>query len=282
MVTILKINELAKLSGLNTETIRKYRDRGLLLPKQNPENGYYEYSDADFLDLLYIRKLRGAHLSLDAIEATCRSGDASTILEGYRATIEDLEEQIRQLKRKEMMLRVTYRHYERDADSTEKIQMIEAFDVKYDAYFDRKNPDSIRRLWVHNIDLFTLVVCIEQKYFEADDLPERVPIRLGIGSYENVLKEENCPIPEKVSVFPKGRYVSFFLEVEDLHFVESEKLEAVRAYLKENRLHAQSDSTAYLYRVDHSRGKPVFIFCVRVRIPDTREEEQMRANENDT
>ena len=57
----MKINELAKLSGLNSETIRKYRERGLLKPVRNPENGYYEYSWPDFLNLLYIRKLRGQH-----------------------------------------------------------------------------------------------------------------------------------------------------------------------------------------------------------------------------
>ena len=89
----MKINELAKLSGLNSETIRKYRERGLLKPARNPENGYYEYSWPDFLNLLYIRKLRGANLSLDAIEATCRSGDAESLLQGYRETIADLEKQ---------------------------------------------------------------------------------------------------------------------------------------------------------------------------------------------
>ncbi|MBO5544284.1 MAG: MerR family transcriptional regulator, partial [Oscillospiraceae bacterium] len=233
-----------------------------------PENGYYEYSYADCLDLLYIRKLRGAHLSLDAIEATFSSGDAETILDGYRATIESLEEQIRQLKRREMMLRVSYRHYERDADMAGEIRLIEAFDVKVDTYFDLESPDPVRRHWIHNIDLFTMVVCIGQQYFEAETLPEHVPVRLGLGTYEKVLKEEKCPIPGKISVFPRGRYASFFLEIEDLTFIRREKLELIRTFLRKKGLHAQSDSTAYLYRVDHSRGRPVFVFCVRVKVED--------------
>ena len=116
----MKINELAKLSGLNSETIRKYRERSLLKPARNPENGYYEYSWPDFLNLLYIRKLRGANLSLDAIEATCRSGDAESLLQGYRETIADLEKQVRELKRREMMLAITARHYERDAQAADQ------------------------------------------------------------------------------------------------------------------------------------------------------------------
>ncbi len=47
----MKTNTLSNLSGVNAETIRKYRDRSLLRPACNPENGYYEYSQADFLNL---------------------------------------------------------------------------------------------------------------------------------------------------------------------------------------------------------------------------------------
>ena len=83
----MKINHMAKYSGVNSETIRKYRDRGLLHPEQNPENGYYEYSNADFLHLLYIRKLRGAGLSLDTIAATCETGDSAAILARVRSNI---------------------------------------------------------------------------------------------------------------------------------------------------------------------------------------------------
>ena len=185
----MKINELAKLSGLNAETIRKYRDRGLLKPKRNPENGYYEYSSADFLNLLYIRKLRGANLSLDAIESSCLRGDAETLLEGYRKTIRDLEEEIRELRRREMMLRITARHYERDAENTGEIRVIDAFDTKYDCYFGPEPPAGTLGHWVRNVDLFTLVVCIEKRWFEETELPEQVPVRVGIGTYEEVLRD---------------------------------------------------------------------------------------------
>ena len=66
----MKINTLAGISCVNAETIRKYRNRNLLRPECDPENGYYRYTQADFLNLLYIRKLRGANLSLDSIEST--------------------------------------------------------------------------------------------------------------------------------------------------------------------------------------------------------------------
>ena len=264
----MRINELAKRTGLNAETIRKYRDRGLLRPKCQPENGYYEYSDVDFLNLLYIRKLRGAHLSLDAVEATY-TGNADTLLEGYRATIDALEEQIRLLRRRERMLKLSYRHYERDA-GLEGIQRIEAFGDKYDSYFSDTQSDPVHELWVKNVDLFTLVLCVPQRYFETEALPERVPVRLGIGTYGTILEENKLPLPQNCACFPKGEYVSFFLELEELDSIPGEALCPVRDFLRRERLRPGSDTTAYLYRVDTSGAATKFIFCTRLNVvPDT-------------
>ena len=167
-----------------------------------------------------------------------------------------------------MMLRVTARHYERDAKAYGTIRLVEAFDVKYDSYFGAEKPEGVQQLWVQNIDLFTLVVCIEQRWFETETLPEQVPVRIGIGSYQKVLEEEKMPIPETVQIFPKGRYAAFFLELDDLHTVAGEKLNPIRAFLRERNLSALRDSTAYLYRVDTVGGKPRFIFCVRVLVEE--------------
>ena len=74
-------------------------------------------------------------------------------------------------------------------------------------------------------------------------------------------------MPKQVSVFPKAKYASFFLEVaDDLRSVPAERLKPVRQFLREQDLHAQGNSTAYLYRVDTSGAQPRFIFCVRVMV----------------
>ncbi|MBQ6317605.1 MAG: MerR family transcriptional regulator [Oscillospiraceae bacterium] len=262
----MKTNTLSNLSGVNAETIRKYRDRSLLRPACNPENGYYEYSQADFLNLLYIRKLRGANLSIDSIEGTYECEESEPLCREYEKTLEDLQKQIRQLKRKEMMLRVTYRHYERDAASTGKISVIQSFGTKYDLYFDRDQVSRDLALWIRNVDLFTMVINIKREFFEAESLPERIPFRIGMGTYQEVLEEEKIAIPEQAAVFPEGRYVSFFLEIDNLESFESAKLDKVRQYLRENSLQPDSDTTAYLYRVTFADTGYHFHFCVRLRV----------------
>ena len=147
-----------------------------------------------------------------------------------------------------------------------EIRLIDAFGVKYDSYFDTDDHDPVRRLWIDNIDLFTLVVCIDRQYFALEQLPERVPLRFGLGTYEYVLRETSFPLPHNVSVFPEGHYVSFFLALEEGDSMPGACLEPVRTFLRGNGLRAVSDSTAYLYRVDRRNEMLRFVFCVRVRV----------------
>jgi DNA-binding transcriptional MerR regulator len=265
----MKINELAGLSGVSSETIRKYRERDLLRPFCNPENGYYEYSNADFLNLLYIRKLRGSNLSLDTIGATYSGDEPAALLRGYRDTLDALEKQIALLKRREMMLRLSYRHYERDATHPWEIREIDSFGTKYDCYFEPNRIDPDMSRWIENIDLFTLVVCIGQEYFEMETLPDKIPIRIGMGTYQRVLEEAHIELPETARAFPQGKYVSFFLEVENLYTISSGQLEEVRRYLRERQLRPVSDTTAYLYCTTFSETGYRFRFCVRIRVENS-------------
>ena len=63
----MKINELSKITFIHPETIRMYRNMGLLHPKKL-ENGYYDYSTQDFVSLVYLRKLRVYNFSIEEIQ----------------------------------------------------------------------------------------------------------------------------------------------------------------------------------------------------------------------
>ena len=50
----MKIHELAHLSGVNPETIRMYRQKGLLHPARLA-NGYFDYSACNLYELMFVR-----------------------------------------------------------------------------------------------------------------------------------------------------------------------------------------------------------------------------------
>ena len=64
----MKVNELSKLTGVNIETIRSYREKGLLHPEKL-KNGYYDYGLGDYISLIYIRKYRGYSIGLNDISS---------------------------------------------------------------------------------------------------------------------------------------------------------------------------------------------------------------------
>jgi len=56
----LTVGEISKILGISTEMIRFYVREGIITPRQNEENGYWEYSSSDVMvlsDILFYRDL---------------------------------------------------------------------------------------------------------------------------------------------------------------------------------------------------------------------------------
>lgn len=47
----LNVGEISKALGISAETIRYYVKEGIISPRQNTENGYWEYSSDDLMRL---------------------------------------------------------------------------------------------------------------------------------------------------------------------------------------------------------------------------------------
>jgi len=62
-----RVAELAKLYGLNSDTLRYYEEQGLLSPKRS-ENGYREYSVTDLCTINIIRSMRELGVGIKTIK----------------------------------------------------------------------------------------------------------------------------------------------------------------------------------------------------------------------
>lgn len=261
----MKVKELSNISHVNMETIRMYRKKGMLVPKQNQENNYYEYTMEDFLNLLYIRKLRGSNLSLDTILYTYTHSDLSDVLDGYEKELVQIDEQIRELEKRRFILQITLEHLEEYKENMAGVSLIESYDDKYDCYFE-KSSDPVISSWIDKIELFTQTIGISKETLLQDELPEQVPIRIGIGSYRNILVQNNMPIPEGTVICPKGKYVTAHVELERLDVISRDQLTPLLDYVKEHGYIIDSDTTAFLFRIDYSGDKPKFIYRIRVKV----------------
>ena len=63
MKAYYRIGEIARLYGLNADTLRYYEEQGLLHPARDEENGYRLYTIRDVCTLNVIRSLRSLDVS---------------------------------------------------------------------------------------------------------------------------------------------------------------------------------------------------------------------------
>ncbi|GAB4468504.1 MAG: hypothetical protein Kow0070_31730 [Anaerolineales bacterium] len=109
----MKIQELAKLTGVSAKTIRYYEEIGLLPPPARGGNNYRQYDERDAERLRLVAGARRLDLSLDEIgeilalrerrEAPCR-----VLLERLERKADEIAERIRELQRLERELRALH------------------------------------------------------------------------------------------------------------------------------------------------------------------------------
>jgi len=106
----MKIQELAKITGVSTKTIRYYEEIGLLPAPARAENNYRQYSEQDVERVRLVVGARRLGLSLDEISEVLalrerRAAPCRALLERLERKADEIAERIRELRRLESELR---------------------------------------------------------------------------------------------------------------------------------------------------------------------------------
>lgn len=264
----MKINQLSKITGVNTETIRMYRNLGLLKPVQLP-NGYYDYSTDDMRNLLHIRKLRGAGLGLDNVRYMATHDNLIAVYDALQEEYDALSEQIAALQREQFMLKLTMDHFRLYKDNPSGPVELE---VEYDSYsiFPHGVYTDETVDWIKQMNLMTQSLRIPPEILLSSKLPDTLPIEIGVGTYKNVIDENNLKIPSDAVCIPKGKYLTVWVTPETDHSISRNQILPLIEYAKEHGYRLTGDSTAFMYRVDHSGKDMKFIYRFRARVEKAR------------
>lgn len=104
---LLKAGEFARLCGTTKETLRHYRDIGLLVPVAKAENGYQLYSPLQLSDYLLISSLQQAGCSLHEIKGYLNEPDSEALESVMEDRISAIVEQRRTLLMQKSLLENT-------------------------------------------------------------------------------------------------------------------------------------------------------------------------------
>ena len=110
----MKIQELARASGLAAKTIRYYESIGVLPPPRRAPNGYRDYSEHDVARVRLVAGIRALDLSLDEVEEILAMQDRGeapcrTLLDLIKQKADEIEERVRLLKQMQVELRQLYK-----------------------------------------------------------------------------------------------------------------------------------------------------------------------------
>ena len=261
----VKINELSALTGVNIETIRKYRQKNLLHPRKLP-NGYYDYSVSDLRELLFIRKLRESNFRLETIALFYEHKDRDQLLGAIQSEIDAMDAKILQLQNQKRFMQITMGHYQFLHDGHNPVLEV---DVPFDTCaipIDPVHSNSLARSWIRNMGVFAECIHIEPAIFRGEKLPEQIPFSMRLNSFRNLLEELGIEIPETAILIPKGKFLTIWIKPEKENSFSSSQLRPLLNYAAEHGYRLTGESAGFLYRVDMGRNEPRFIYSLRFRV----------------
>ena len=91
----MRIAEVAKKYDISADTLRYYERIGLLAPVHRNENGVRDYSETDCARIKFVKCMRGANVSIEALieyMSLLECGDGT--LEARKAILEEQRDQV--------------------------------------------------------------------------------------------------------------------------------------------------------------------------------------------
>lgn len=259
----MKINELSKITFIHPETIRMYRNMGLLHPKKL-ENGYYEYSTQDFVSLVYLRKLREYNFSIEEIQEY-EASSYQDLLQTLSHKEIELMQEIESLKNVLKSITGEKRHISEVMHlQGNSASIIQSVDDKYDfysnsSYFPQQNIPSF---YLNT----TNPIFISKDILNGPIEDKVIPIEVGIGTYKYMLDNYDIhaeTLPVDYVLVPNGKQICQSLTLSSFTNINILDLKPMMSLAKKHHFTFISDTTGYLARIRYENGHPMFDFRIR-------------------
>lgn len=144
----MRIKEVIEKTGLSRRTIQFYISQKLIMPKEDPVNGYHDFSDEDVRNLIIISRLRRLDFPVSDIRHILRfPGTASYYF--YRQ-IDTLTKRMDTMRRN---VDILARYFENDPAPIDCDSLAASLRLM-ESYEEKKLPPMILRSWTRESSLF--------------------------------------------------------------------------------------------------------------------------------
>lgn len=263
----MKINELSKLTAINTETIRMYRNLGFLHPEKL-ENGYYDYSMQDYASIIHLKKLRAFDFSLQDIHESEHLDSLEEYLSRFKKVEIELHKEIESIQKK-----IDFIHFEMEhvlstmSTYDANVSLNQSVDTKIDIYPPFETNQLVDPTTYSNYFLYTTTpLFISKDILNGDIKDEIIETNVGIGTYLSIYQKMHVEIPDNAITIPNGLCITQIVYMKDLTHINILDIAPMINYAKKLNKKFISDTTGYLVGVTYEDKDPVYIMRIRACI----------------
>ena len=263
----MKINELSKLTSINTETIRMYRNLGFLHPEKL-ENGYYDYSMQDYASIIHLKKLRAFDFSLQDIHESEHLDSLEEYLSRFKKVEIELHKEIESIQKK-----IDFIHFEMEhvlstmSTYDANVSLNQSVDTKIDIYPPFETNQLVDPTTYSNYFLYTTTpIFISKDILNGDIKDEIIETNVGIGTYLSIYQKMHVEIPDNAITIPNGLCITQIVYMKDLTHINILDIAPMMNYAKKLNKKFISDTTGYLVGVTYEDKDPVYIMRIRACI----------------
>ena len=261
------IQKLASAIGVTPETIRHYRNLGLLHP-QAGENGYYSYTVDDALTVLLTRELRAYSMNLDFIKDAYASSDMEEYNQMLQSRKDDLTRQLEELRLELLRMEETLVYA---SCGMRILGGVEEFDgpATYAApIFSRQKG------LLHTAGMDAWVARLPFTYVSAtipldslNDPPQGpYPVQVGMGALIGYVEKFGLPLDKNAHYQPGGHFIRTCITTQDLLSVTPQDLKPLTDYAQSRELRFTSCTGGRLLFISRKGEKPVYYLLVWVGV----------------
>ncbi|MDO4741229.1 MAG: MerR family transcriptional regulator, partial [Eubacteriales bacterium] len=203
------IRQLSRRLGISTDTIRHYRELGLLHPAIR-ENGYAAYSSDDLLRILVTREMRSMDIPLPQVQQLLHHQTMSGYCDWLHEREEALDRRIQYLQLEMQRLQETRAYASCGMKLYGSVEEFDGPSTWAVGAMDTKSPHTRGDVLAKWIDRFpftyvSATITLDDLLHTQGDTPYTVS--MGVGSLEKYVNTFSLPLPEYAHFQPGGHFI---------------------------------------------------------------------------
>lgn len=265
------IRQLSRRLGVSTDTIRHYREVGLLRP-QIRENGYAEYGLDDMLRILITKEMRSMDISLPETQDFLSHRSMRNYYDWLSLRENALCDRIRYLQMELERLQETKTYASCGVRLLGKVEEFDGPSTYAVASIGVNDPykrgDALSE-WIEHFPFTYVSATITLRDLQHTPKDQPYPISIGAGALEKYVHAFSLPLPQDAHFQPGGHFIRTCIVTDDLLHITPHDLAPLHAYAAEQHYRFASCTGGRVLFMEDNGDTPEYYLLVWVRVePD--------------